>query len=130
MASSGVNMERKKILLVDDSSTVLLTERTMFDDGRYEIFTAKNGKDAVQTALKERPALIFMDVVMPVMDGFQACRELRAHPETKDTPIVMVTTRSEPKNVETGYAAGCSEYITKPFSHLELVEKLRHYLGE
>lgn len=120
----------KKILLVDDSSTVLLTERTMFDDGRYTILTARNGKQAVDTAVRERPDLIFMDVVMPEMDGFEACRELRRRDETKVTPIVMVTTRSEPKNVQTGFEAGCNEYITKPFNHLELMEKLHHYLGD
>lgn len=121
---------KKKILLVDDSSTVLLTERTMFDDGRFTILTAKNGREAVEAAKREQPDMIFMDVVMPEMDGFEACRALRAYQPTKDTPIVMVTTRSEPKNVQAGYEAGCDEYMTKPFNHLELMEKLRHYLGE
>ncbi|HEY3445419.1 MAG TPA: response regulator [Myxococcales bacterium] len=121
---------KKKILLVDDSSTVLLTERTMFDDGRFTILTARNGREAVEAAKREQPDMIFMDVVMPEMDGFEAVRTLRAHAPTKDTPIVMVTTRSEPKNVQAGYEAGCDEYMTKPFNHLELMEKLRHYLGE
>ncbi|MGC4116192.1 MAG: response regulator [Myxococcales bacterium] len=121
---------KKKILLVDDSSTVLLTERTMFDDGRFTILTAKNGREAVETAQREKPDLIFMDVVMPEMDGFQACRAMRESPVTKGTPIVMVTTRSEPQNVQAGFEAGCDEYMTKPFNHLELMEKLRHYLGE
>lgn len=119
---------KKKILLVDDSSTVLLTEQTMFETGRFTILTARNGREAVTIAQREKPDMIFMDVVMPEMDGFAACRALRANPDTKNTPIVMVTTRSEPHNVQAGFEAGCDEYMTKPFDHLELMEKLHHYL--
>lgn len=122
-------MDRKKVLLVDDSNTVLLVERTMFDDGRFRIVTAKNGKEAIETAAREHPDIIFMDVVMPIMDGLEACRALRARPETRPIPIVMVTTRGAPQDVEAGFAAGCDAYIAKPFNHAELMDKLGRYLG-
>lgn len=123
-------MAKKKILLVDDSNTVLLMERMMLSDGRYDLLLAHNGREAVEVALRERPDLVFMDVVMPEMNGFEACKALRAREETRATPVIMVTTRGEPHNVEAGYEAGCSEYITKPFNSVELVAKLRNYLGE
>jgi DNA-binding response OmpR family regulator len=123
-------MARKKILLVDDSNTVLLMERMMLKSDRYELLLAHDGVEAVDTALAQRPDLIFMDVVMPKMDGFEACRRLRGREETKAIPIIMVTTRGEPHNVQAGYEAGCTEYIAKPFNATELVAKLRNFLGE
>jgi CheY-like chemotaxis protein len=124
-------MGKKKILLVDDSHTVLLMERMVLGgDKRFELLLAHDGKQAVEMATAHKPDLIFMDVIMPQMNGFEACKALRAQPTTKDIPVIMVTTRGEPQNVEAGYAAGASEYITKPFNSAELVEKLRNYLGE
>jgi CheY-like chemotaxis protein len=125
-----MKMTRKKIMLVDDSNTVLLMHRMMLSDGDYELVIAKNGKEAVEKALNEKPDLIFMDVIMPEMTGFEACRVLRGHAQTKATPIIMVTTRGEPHNVQTGYESGCTEYITKPFNRIELLSKLHNYLGE
>ncbi|WNG33815.1 response regulator [Archangium minus] len=123
-------MTRKKILLVDDSNTVLLMHRMMLSGGSYELLIARNGVEAVDLALRERPDLIFMDVVMPQMDGLQACKRIRESPELQATPIIMVTTRGEPHNVQAGYASGCTEYITKPFDKSELMQKLRNHLGE
>lgn len=120
----------KKILLADDSNTVLMLQRLMLKDLGYALVIARNGQEAVEKAIAEQPDLIFMDVVMPVLDGFGAVRRIREQPSLKATPIIMVTTRGEPENVEQGYAAGCNEYITKPFESIELIAKLRAWLGE
>jgi DNA-binding response OmpR family regulator len=69
-------------------------------------------------------------VVMPKMNGFEACQKLREHEATRTTPIIMVTTRGEETNVENGYSSGCSDYITKPINGPELLAKLRGFLGE
>jgi CheY-like chemotaxis protein len=122
--------QKKKILLVDDSQTVLLMHQLLLADRGYELLTARDGQDAVETAMAERPDIIFMDVLMPRVDGFAACQELRAHESTRDIPIIMVTTRSEPQNVQRGFESGCSDYITKPFNVNELLDKLERYLGE
>jgi CheY-like chemotaxis protein len=122
-------MAKKKILLVDDSNTVLMLHRMMLDERTYELHFARNGKEACDKAASEKPDLIFMDVVMPQMNGFDACKTLRARDETRSTPIIMVTTRGEPQNVELGYQVGCTEYITKPFNSIELLSKLKNYLG-
>lgn len=119
----------KKVLLVDDSVTVLLWEKMILKNKGYELLTASNGEEAVQRAIADRPDIIFLDVVMPVMDGLEACRRLRAHEATRDTPIIIVTTQGEEAAVEEGKAAGCTEYMTKPFNRVEFLERLRHYVG-
>ncbi len=120
----------KKILLADDSNTVLMLQQLMLKDLGYTLLIARNGQEAVERAIAEQPDLIFMDVVMPVLDGFGAVRRIRQQPSLKTTPIIMVTTRGEANNVEEGYAAGCNEYITKPFESAELIVRLRTWLGE
>lgn len=122
-------MSTKKILLVDDSNTVLMMHRMLLHGQPYELFFARDGREAVEKALAQKPDLIFMDVMMPRLNGMDACRELRTHAELASTPILLVTTRGEPHNVEAGYQAGCTEYITKPFDSAELLAKVQHYLG-
>ncbi|KFA87743.1 response regulator [Archangium violaceum] len=123
-------MARKKILLVDDSSTVLLLHRMMLSHCGYELVTARDGQEALDKVSAERPDLIFLDVLMPRMDGFQTCRALRARSETKDVPIILVTTRGEPHYVRQGFESGCTDYITKPFDGEELLAKVRGHLEE
>ncbi|WNG40852.1 response regulator [Archangium minus] len=123
-------MPRKKILLVDDSSTVLLLHRMMLSHCGYELLTARDGQEALDKASSEHPDLIFLDVLMPRMDGFQACRALRSRSETKDVPIILVTTRGEPHYVRQGFESGCTDYITKPFDGEELLAKVRSHLEE
>src|SRR5215212_4677874 len=123
-------MLRRKILLVDDSATVLMMERMILTKFAYELVTASNGEEAVAMALAERPDLILMDVVMPNMNGFDACRRLREHEVMRATPIIMVTTRGEVQNVESGFESGCTDYVTKPINSVELLTKVRNYLGE
>jgi DNA-binding response OmpR family regulator len=123
-------MPRKKILLVDDSSTVLLLHRMMLSHCGYELLTARDGQEALDKASTERPDLIFLDVLMPRMDGFQTCRVLRSRAETKEVPIILVTTRGEPHYVRQGFESGCTDYITKPFDGEELLAKVRSHLEE
>ncbi len=123
-------MDRKKILLVDDSSTVLLMERMILAKNAYDVLTAKDGQEGVEKAVSEKPDLILMDVVMPRMDGFEACRQLRERDETRAIPVIMVTTRGELASVESGYSSGCTDYVTKPINGLELLAKVRSCLGQ
>jgi DNA-binding response OmpR family regulator len=121
-------MKQKKILLVDDSATTLMMEQMVLRGHAYEIVTAKNGREAVAVAILEKPDLVLLDVVMPEMNGFEACRELRQLEATRDVPIIMVTTKGEEQNVETGFESGCSDYITKPINGAELLTKVRGFL--
>lgn len=123
-------MTRKKILLVDDAETILMMERMILNKAGYELITAKDGQEAVTKATAERPDLILMDVVMPKMNGFEACKQLRGHDTTKTIPIIMVTTRGEAENVESGFESGCDDYITKPINGLEVLSKVKSALGQ
>ena len=122
-------MSRKKILLVDDSSTVILMEKMILSKSPYDIVVAKDGQEGVEKAASERPDLILMDVMMPRLTGFDACRKLRANGSTAKIPVILVTTRGEQESVKSGFAAGCNDYITKPINGSELLSKVRGYLG-
>ena len=121
----------KKVLVVDDSKTALMIEREILEKGTpYQCVTAADGQEAVEKAKQERPDLILMDVVMPRMNGFEACKAMRQQQTTRDIPIVLVTTRGEETYMEAGFQSGCNDYITKPINGAELVALLQSYLGE
>jgi CheY-like chemotaxis protein len=122
-------MTRKTILLVDDSATTLLMEQMVLRGLPYKILTARNGREAIERADAEHPDLILLDVVMPEMNGYEACRRIRQRSSSGSVPIIMVSTRAEEQSVEIGFASGCSDYITKPINGAELLTKIRSYLG-
>jgi DNA-binding response OmpR family regulator len=123
-------MKRKKILLVDDSNTILMMEKFILRNDPYELVSASNGEEAVFKAAEHQPDLILLDVIMPKMGGFEACRLIRENELTRAIPVIMVTTRGEAANVETGWANGCTDYVTKPINAVELLAKVRSILGE
>ena len=121
----------KKVLLVDDSSTTLMMEEMILKQSTpYDCVTAVDGLDAISRAVVEKPDLILMDVVMPRLNGFEACKRMRLEQSLKSTPIILVTTREEEEYVEAGFQSGCNDYITKPINSFELVTLLKGYLGE
>ena len=121
----------KKVLLVDDSTTTLMMEEMILKQRTtYECITAKDGMDAISRAVVEAPDLVLMDVVMPRLNGFEACKRMRLEKSMRDTPIILVTTRGEEEYVEAGFQSGCNDYITKPIDGFELVSLLQGYLGE
>jgi DNA-binding response OmpR family regulator len=121
-------VEAKKILLVDDSNTVLLMEKMLLAHEGYSLVTATNGQEAVQKAVSEKPDLILLDVVMPDFNGFEACKRIRSRQETRGIPIIMVTTRSEATNVQIGFESGCNDYVTKPINGVELITKIKNHI--
>lgn len=124
-------MAAKKILLVDDSKTALMMERMILERHTpYQCVTAMDGLEAVAKANDERPDLILMDVVMPQMNGFDACKKMRQQESTREIPIVLLTTRGEESYMEAGFQSGCNDYLTKPVNGEELVKLLQSYLGE
>ena len=122
-------MSRKKILLVDDSNTVILMEKMILAKGPYDIVVAKDGQEGVDMASSHRPDLILMDVMMPRMTGFEACKRLRAQKNTASIPVILVTTRGEEASVKSGFDSGCNDYVTKPINGGELLSKVRGFLG-
>ena len=122
-------MKRKKVLLVvDDSPTATLWHRLLLEDEGYEVLTAVDGVEGVRVAQAHVPELVLLDVIMPRMNGFDACRALRDDERTRDIPVLMLTTRSEMQHVMKGFESGCNEYLTKPVDRTELLTKVRSYL--
>lgn len=122
-------MKKAKILLVDDSQVVIMNEKMLLRHlGDFEVVTACNGRQGVEMAQAELPDLILLDVVMPEMNGFDACRAIRSDPATRHIPIIMVTTRGEEDNLSEGFTAGCSDYITKPIDKNVLAQKMQDLL--
>jgi len=122
-------MSNKKILVVDDSKTAMFMVTTILKREPYDLVTAHDGQQAVEVAVAERPDLILMDVVMPRKTGFEACRELKQREDTKFIPVILVTTRGEGENVETGFESGCNDYVTKPVNAQELLAKVRDHIA-
>ena len=117
-----------KILLVDDEPDILeIVSYNLASEG-YQIFTAKNGVEAVAKAKKKQPHLIILDVMMPEMDGIEACEIIRGIPELENTIIAFLTARSEDYSHVAGFDAGADDYITKPIKPKVLLSKVKALL--
>lgn len=123
-------MGTKRILLVEDAATMRMVESMTLRGAGYEVVIANDGEEGVAKAVAERPDLILMDIVMPKMNGLDACKKIRETESTKNIPIIMLTTRSEEDQVELAFTNGCSDYITKPFDTEEFLEKIKSNLGD
>lgn len=104
----------KKLLVIDDSDQIRWFLKHVFTK-EYEVLEARNGQDGIDVALEEQPDLILCDVMMPVKDGYQTCREIKSNPQLAQVPVVMLTAKVESEDVITGIEAGADDYITKPF---------------
>ncbi len=117
-----------KILLVDDEKDILEIVGYNLSQEGYQIVTATNGKEAIVKAKKELPHLIIMDVMMPEMDGIEACENIRKLPELSNVIITFLTARSEDYSQVAGFEAGADDYITKPIKPKLLVSKVKALL--
>ena len=117
-----------KILLVDDEPDILEIVGYNLSQEGYQIVTATNGKEAITKAKKELPHLIIMDVMMPEMDGIEACENIRKFPELENTIITFLTARSEDYSQVAGFDAGADDYIAKPIKPKILVSKVKALL--
>lgn len=117
-----------KILLVDDEKDILEIVSYNLSQEGYQIITASNGKEAILKAKKELPHLIILDVMMPEMDGIEACENIRKIPELQDTIITFLTARSEDYSQVAGFDAGADDYIAKPIKPKVLVSKVKALL--
>ncbi|MDP4826864.1 MAG: response regulator, partial [Flavobacteriales bacterium] len=107
-------MDNSKILLVDDEQDILDLIRYNLEKEDFTVFTASNGREGIEIAKKELPDLILLDVMMPEMDGMEACTEIRTIPELAGVIIAFLTARSEDYSQIAGFDAGADDYITKP----------------
>ena len=123
-----MNKKDIKILLVDDEPDILEIVGYNLSNAGYQIITAENGLEAVKKAKKELPQLIILDVMMPEMDGIEACELIRKIPDLKDVVITFLTARGEDYSQVAGFDAGADDYITKPIKPKVLISKVKALL--
>jgi DNA-binding response OmpR family regulator len=123
-------MAGEKILAVDDSPTILEMIKAILVAGGYEVVTAADGAEALNTAKSEKPDLILLDVMLPKLDGYRVCRLLKFDQNYKHIPIVMLTAKSEEQSVATGIRTGANLYLTKPIEPERLLEAVASELAK
>lgn len=122
----------QKILIVDDEPHIRrLMEQTLeeLEDEGVELLTASNGVEALETIKAERPQLVFLDVMMPQMNGYEVCSAVKGDAELKDTFIVILTAKGQEIDKSKGQTVGANIYMTKPFDPDEILEKSQAVLG-
>jgi two-component system, cell cycle response regulator DivK len=120
----------KHILVVEDQPDSRQIIRDMLTGTDYEITEAENGEEALTAIAKQRPDLILMDIQLPIMDGYTATNQIKANPALRSIPIIAVTSYALAGEEKKARAAGCDDYVTKPFSPRELLAKIRQYLPQ
>jgi len=118
-----------RILVADDDADIRLLVVMRLQHSGHEVTGVPDGRAALDACRESGPDLVVLDVMMPGMDGLEACRELRAHPTTAKTPVILLTARAQTADVEAGLAAGADDYVTKPFSPRDLAERVDSLLS-
>jgi two-component system cell cycle response regulator DivK len=119
----------KRILVVEDQEDLRGILRDLLTASGYEMIEAANGDVGVAKAKTDRPDLVLMDIQMPVLDGYEATRQIKTDPDLKSIPIVAISSFAMKGDEEKARAAGCDHYITKPYSPMQLLRVIRGYLG-
>lgn len=120
-----------KVLIVEDDPILSDMYNMRFREESYEIFNARNGQEALEVAQKEKPDVILLDVIMPLMDGFSALKELKSNASTKNIKVVMLTNLGQKEDIEKGKELGAADYFIKAnFTPTQLVEKVQGILAK
>jgi two-component system alkaline phosphatase synthesis response regulator PhoP len=117
-----------KILIADDEPNILISLEYLMKREGYQVLVARDGQEALDAILRERPDLVLLDVMMPVKTGYEVCQEVRASESVRDTLILMLTAKGRETDLAKGLALGANAYMTKPFSTKELVGRVREML--
>jgi CheY-like chemotaxis protein len=126
---TSAHWARKKILLVEDNALNrdLLVQLL---DGQFEVIIAVDGAEGVKKAEEEKPDLVLMDLALPVLDGWEATRRIKANSALKKIPIIAVTSHAMIGEAKKAYEAGCDDYLAKPVNEVELMAKIRKFLTD
>ena len=119
---------KKRILVVEDQEDNRQILRDLLATTDYEVIEAENGEEALAAVAKQRPDLILMDIQLPIMDGYEATRRIKANPALQSIPIIAVTSYALSGDEEKARAAGCDDFVPKPYSPRQLLAKIRQYL--
>lgn len=126
-------MEKKKILIVEDEESLLKLETILFSARGYSVTAVSDGKSALDEVALNKPDLIVLDVMIPELDGLEVCRRIKENPTTSNIPVVMLTGKKTPEDIQEGERVGVDAYVTKPFNAFTIIETieglLRKYQG-
>ena len=125
MSDSSENDASVKVLIIDDSKTIRRSAENLLTKEGYDVITATDGFDALAKIADARPEIIFVDIIMPRLDGYQTCALIKNNSEFKTTPVVMLSSRDGLFDKAKGRIVGSDQYITKPFSRDELLGTIR-----
>ena len=120
----------KRILVVEDQEDLRGVLRDLLTGSGYAVAEAVDGQAGVEITRSERPDLVLMDIQLPVMDGYEATRQIKADPNLKATPVIAVSSFAMKGDEEKARAAGCDHYVTKPYSPVQLLRIIRGFLGD
>lgn len=118
------------VLIVDDDENLLTISEVRLKASGYQIEKANNGLIALETVKRRRPDLIILDVMMPIMDGFSVCKQLKSDDDFKDIPIIFLSARDEESDIKFGYSLGAEAYLTKPYDGNELLENVNRLIQD
>jgi len=121
-------MNAKKVLIIDDSQTIRRSAENMLSSEGVEILTAEDGFQALSIIAEEHPSLIFIDIVMPKLDGYQACAIIKNNPDFQHIPVIMLTSKDGLFDRARGQVVGSDHYLTKPFTKDELLQSLQQHM--
>lgn len=121
-------MAEEKILVVDDEENIVELIRFNLENNGYRVITAQNGSEALKIAKMEQPQLVLLDLMLPGMDGYDVCKEIRKDNNISNTPIIMITAKGEELDKILGLELGADDYLTKPFSIRELIARVKAVL--
>jgi DNA-binding response OmpR family regulator len=123
-------MKKGRILVVEDEESLLMLERILLSSKGYKVTGVTDGKAALEEIQANRPDLILLDIMLPVMDGFEVCKLIKENPETSHIPVVMLTAKKSSQDVARGMEVGADAYITKPFKSAKVVEVIEGFLSK
>ena len=119
----------KEILIVDDEPSIVVPIQFLMEQQGYNVLVAENGEDALDIIYKYTPDLILLDIMLPRIDGYEVCEIVRLDPRYRDIKIIFLTAKGREVEIAKGLALGADAYITKPFSNIELVSKVKELLA-
>ena len=122
--------QRKRVLIAEDEPSIVLSLEFLLGEAGFDVISAADGAQALELANAHKPDLVVLDIMLPLVNGFEVCRILRAHPQLSQTPILMLTARGREHEVQRGLALGANAYITKPFATRELLERVNELIGQ
>lgn len=118
----------KKILVVDDDPYILMSLEFLMKKNGYDVMVARNGNEALDLITKSTPNLVLLDIMMPDVDGYAICKQIKTNHKLKDIIVVFMSAKSKEVDIQKGYDLGATLYITKPFSTRDLIKQIKELM--